>query len=143
MLGMFYSEQLEAQGGFGPLTWSDEMNNLLGTGLTLSPTGELSGTPEYMIPVMFTATVTDGIGGTDDQFFSFQITTPFVCGDANGDEDVNVGDGVYMINYIFKGGPAPSPVEAGDANCDGEANVADAVYVINFVFKGGPGPCCP
>lgn len=30
-----------------------------------------------------------------------------MCGDANGDGDINVGDAVYIINYIFKGGDPP------------------------------------
>ncbi len=64
----------------------------------------------------------------------------WICGDANGDGSVNVGDGVYMINYAFKGGPAPNPVPAGDANCDGYANVGDAVYIIDYALKGGPAP---
>ena len=71
-----------------------------------------------------------------------QGCAPYVFGDANGDSNVNVGDAVYMINYVFKGGPAPDPLEAGDANCDGFPNVADAVYLINYVFKGGPAPGC-
>ena len=29
------------------------------------------------------------------------------CGDVNGDTRVNVGDVVYLINYIFKSGPVP------------------------------------
>ena len=68
-----------------------------------------------------------------------------VCGDTNGDGEPNVGDAVYMIAYVFKGGPAPDPVCAGDANGDGDPNVGDAVYLITYVFKGGPGPvesCC-
>jgi hypothetical protein len=70
----------------------------------------------------------------------------YVCGDANGDEQINVGDAVFLINYIFSGGPAPEPYEAGDANCDGNINVGDAVYLIAYVFRGGPPPvedCCP
>ena len=65
-----------------------------------------------------------------------------IRGDANGDRTVNVGDGVYIINYIFKGGPAPVPPAAGDANCDGLTNIGDAVFIINFIFKGGPAPYC-
>ncbi len=34
------------------------------------------------------------------------------CGDANGDGSVNVGDAVYIINYVFKSGPAPNCVVA-------------------------------
>jgi hypothetical protein len=66
----------------------------------------------------------------------------FNCGDANSDGDVNVADAVMLINYIFKGGPAPESLEASDANGDGGVDVADAVYLINFVFSGGPPPIC-
>ncbi|MCK5125730.1 MAG: hypothetical protein KAR42_05700 [candidate division Zixibacteria bacterium] len=72
----------------------------------------------------------------------FIIVPAYVCGDANGDETVNVGDAVFIINYAFKGGPAPEPVESGDANGDGQSNVGDAVYIINYAFKGGPEPDC-
>jgi len=64
-------------------------------------------------------------------------------GDANGDLDINVGDAVMLITYIFKGGPAPVPLESGDSNCDGTENIGDAVHLINFIFKGGPPPGCP
>jgi N-acetylneuraminic acid mutarotase len=69
----------------------------------------------------------------------------YVCGDANGDRTVNVGDAVCLINFVFKGGAAPVPLCAGNANGDGDVNVGDAVYLINHVFKGGPAPsvnCC-
>jgi len=68
-----------------------------------------------------------------------------VCGDANGDSTVNVGDAVYIISYVFKGGPAPEPICAGNANGDGDVNVGDAVWLISYVFKGGLPPvegCC-
>ena len=67
----------------------------------------------------------------------------YTCGDANGDHAINVGDAVFVINYIFKGGMTPSPIAAGDGNCDHAVNVGDAVYTINYIFKGGPAPCCP
>lgn len=68
-----------------------------------------------------------------------------LCGDANGDGLVDVGDVVYLINYIFKSGPAPDPLEAGDANGDRAVDVGDASFLINYVFKGGPEPsgCVP
>ena len=64
-------------------------------------------------------------------------------GDVNGDEVINSADVVYLINYLFKGGPPPEPLEAGDVNCDGIINSADVVYLINYLFKGGPPPCKP
>jgi hypothetical protein len=68
---------------------------------------------------------------------------PFVDGDANGDSDVNVGDVAFLINNIFKSGPAPDPIVAGDANCDGDVNAGDPVFLIGYIFKYGPEPGCP
>ncbi len=39
-------------------------------------------------------------------------------GDANGDGSIDVGDAVFLINYIFKSGSAPNPSFIGDANGD-------------------------
>lgn len=68
-----------------------------------------------------------------------------IAGDANDDGTVNIGDAVFTINYIFKGGPPPPCLPEGDANCDMSINIADSVYLINYIFKGGPEPvadCC-
>jgi hypothetical protein len=65
-----------------------------------------------------------------------------VCGDMNNDGLPNVGDAVFLINFIFKGGPAPAYPECSDVNNDGLTNVGDAVYMINFIFKGGLQPNC-
>lgn len=63
-------------------------------------------------------------------------------GDANNDSKVNVTDVIYLINYLFKGGPVPQLImEAGDAKCDGNTNITDVIYIINYLFKGGPAPC--
>ncbi|MFH1336743.1 MAG: hypothetical protein ABII96_09525, partial [Candidatus Zixiibacteriota bacterium] len=35
---------------------------------------------------------------------------PIKCGDVNNDGVVDVGDVVYMINYLYRGGPAPVPL---------------------------------
>ncbi|MCK5126392.1 MAG: dockerin type I repeat-containing protein [candidate division Zixibacteria bacterium] len=61
-------------------------------------------------------------------------------GDANSDGIINAADAVYLINYIFKSGPAPDPIELGDANNDSRINVGDAVFLINYIFRNGPAP---
>ncbi len=63
------------------------------------------------------------------------------CGDANSDGSINIGDAVFLINYVFNGGPAPSPLTLGDANDDGGVNIGDAVYLITYIFSGGAAPC--
>jgi hypothetical protein len=69
-----------------------------------------------------------------------------LCGDDNNDGQVTISDVVYLINYLFRGGPPPIPdVCCGDANGDGQATISDAVYMINYLFRGGPPPvddCC-
>lgn len=66
-----------------------------------------------------------------------------VCGDANNDALANITDAVYLIQYIFNGGPTPVPLLAGDVNCDGIVNITDAVYMIQYIFSGGNTPCDP
>ena len=46
----------------------------------------------------------------DDSFYALQgyvHTAAFVHGDVNADGNIDVVDVVYLINYLFKGGPAP------------------------------------
>jgi hypothetical protein len=68
------------------------------------------------------------------------VVQSFVRGDANGDGEITPSDAVYLINYLFIGGPAPVPLEAGDANSDGVVSSADIVYLINYLFSNGPPP---
>ena len=72
---------------------------------------------------------------------AFGVGCNYICGDANGDGVINSADVVYLINYLFKGGPLSDPLGTGDVNCDGIINSADVVYLINYLFKGGPPPC--
>jgi len=77
------------------------------------------------------------------EIWSNQTWTYFsgILGDANGDKKVTVSDVIYLINFLFKSGPAPNPYQVGDVNCDGYLTVSDVVYLINYLFKGGPAPC--
>jgi len=64
-----------------------------------------------------------------------------ICGDADANGVVNISDAVYLISYIFAGGPAPSPLAAGDVDCNAVANISDAVSLISYIFAGGSPPC--
>jgi len=65
----------------------------------------------------------------------------YICGDANYSLDVDIDDVVYLIAYIFSGGPAPDPLESGDCNCAGGCDIDDVVYLIAYIFSGGYAPC--
>jgi hypothetical protein len=80
----------------------------------------------------------------------------FYRGDVNASDTLelpalDVSDLVYLINWLYKGGPAPQPF-ADQADVDGQpvpkdavcpqnnVNAGDVVYLINYVWKGGPPP---
>jgi len=64
-------------------------------------------------------------------------------GDANGDGEIDLGDVLYIVSYLYKGGPAPFPLEVGDADCDGDIDLGDLLYLVSYLYKGGPAPGCP
>jgi len=66
-----------------------------------------------------------------------------VCGDADSSSDVDIDDAVYLISFIFSGGPSPDPILTGDANCSGDVDVDDVVYLIAYILGGGNPPCDP
>ena len=69
------------------------------------------------------------------------IVCTYLCGDANRDQQMDIGDVVYLINYLFREGFEPLPIEAGDCNRDQNVDVSDVVYLINYLYKGGTPPC--
>lgn len=69
--------------------------------------------------------------------------SPFVCGDASGNGVVNALDVTFIINSLYKGGPAPNPAASADVNHSGTVNALDVTYLINFLYKEGAAPNCP
>jgi hypothetical protein len=73
---------------------------------------------------------------------SWDVTFYKNCGDVNGDGKLDSNDTEFLIDYLFRGGPAPVPLWVGDINEDGTVNVGDVVYLINYFYRGGPKPAC-
>jgi len=63
------------------------------------------------------------------------------CGDADGSGAVDIDDAVFLITYIFGGGPAPDPLAVGDSDCSGAIDIDDVVVLIEYIFAGGNPPC--
>jgi hypothetical protein len=63
-------------------------------------------------------------------------------GDFNGDLELNVGDCMYLIYYLFRFGPPPPCLNEADINVDCMVDLADIVWMINYIFKNGPAPEC-
>ena len=68
---------------------------------------------------------------------------PFIRGNCNGDDRVNIADGIWIINEIFQNGPAGTCLIACDANDDSAVDVADATFIIMYRFMSGPVPAAP
>lgn len=65
----------------------------------------------------------------------------YICGDIDDNGRVDIGDAVFLVNYIFAGGAAPDPLASGDVDCTARVDITDAVYIISYIFGGGPSPC--
>ena len=89
--------------------------------------------------------VWDNVGNeaSDESDAPFTVwTPPQIRGDVNMDYVVNSSDIIYLVNFVFKGGPAPrGGVAVADNNCDTNISNADIILMINFVFKAGPELC--
>ena len=73
------------------------------------------------------------------------VPPPCLCGDADGGGDVNIGDAVYLILYIFANGQSPmcsgSPnLYPGDANGSGDITIGDAIFLVKYIFANGEAP---
>ena len=81
-----------------------------------------------------------------DDFSVFVYTCLTSCGDVNADGEVNIGDVVYLVSYLYKNGVPPEcdPVtDCGDVNRDGVVDVGDVLYLVNYLYRDGPAPGAP
>jgi len=96
--------------------------------------------------VYYWRVATDG-GGPWSRAFALYVSN-FICGDIDNSSDstVDISDLVYLVDYMFTGGPPPPVVEA--ANVDGlssggtPVDISDLVYLVEYMFSGGPAPVC-
>lgn len=75
------------------------------------------------------------------------VSIPGCCllrGDVAEPKDVMVlvNDIVWLVDYLFKGGLAPTCLEEGDCAVplDGAILVNDIVWLVDYLFKGGAAP---
>jgi len=70
-------------------------------------------------------------------------SVPFIRGDANGSGNLNIADAIYILGYLFGGGPEPACLDAADADDDGKVRINDVIYLLGFLFAESPQPPPP
>jgi hypothetical protein len=69
--------------------------------------------------------------------------TRFLRGDANLDGRVDIGDGIRLLDYLFRGGVILTCRDAADYNDSGSVDLGDPVFILNWLFRAGPTPPDP
>ena len=100
--------------------------------------------------------VADFRDAVDEGLFWVWCNEPCACcvimGDVDHDGDgPNIADLVYLVNFMFNGGPPPPCVCPAwyypETDIDGNGSgpdIADLIYLVNYMFNGGPAPApCP
>ncbi|MEW5924218.1 MAG: dockerin type I domain-containing protein [Candidatus Zixiibacteriota bacterium] len=73
---------------------------------------------------------------------AFAVTGAYECGDLNNDDSINILDVTFLINYLYRGGPAPAYPNLADIDGSGLINILDVTALIRFLYKSGPEPVC-
>jgi len=106
-------------------------------------------TLQYILNSNSPTVLANNLSITDpDTTFSYQFKIlETLRGDPNRDGKQSILDVVFLVNFVFKGGPEPFPYTLGNINCDFTSggvdiiNIVDVIAVVNFVFRGGKAPC--
>lgn len=62
-------------------------------------------------------------------------------GDLDHGHSVDIGDLVFLVHYMFDGGPPADPAFVMDINGDCIApDIADLLYLVRYMFSGGAAP---
>ena len=95
--------------------------------------------------------VDDGRDSTDTDsvlitVVPYDVSPSTMSGDVNGDGRIDVADAVFIVNYLFQGGPPSNPPAAMDINGDCFTGLSDLIWLLNYLYRHGPPPqirCLP
>ncbi|MGE3163381.1 MAG: hypothetical protein AB7O52_00595 [Planctomycetota bacterium] len=68
------------------------------------------------------------------------VDVAYLRGDANSDGGIDIADGIWILNFLWQGGPASPCAASQDANGDGMGDTSDAMYIIFYQLLDGPAP---
>ena len=68
---------------------------------------------------------------------------PFVRGDTNLDNSIDLSDSITLLGWLFMGADFGTCPIAGDVNDDSSLNISDVIYALNALFGIGSPPSAP
>ena len=68
---------------------------------------------------------------------------PFKRGDSNGDSEVNIGDAILILSYLFARGDPPPCHKSSDVNDSGVIDLSDSISILLYLFVGNWTPPAP
>lgn len=86
--------------------------------------------PEAKMVTIFA--VTNGV--TTQADLAIQGNGPWK-GFINGDQKRDISDAVFLLNFLFSGGPAPANLAFADVNGSFQIDISDAVALLGFLFS--------
>ncbi len=66
----------------------------------------------------------------------------YICGDANDDGIINIGDFTIYYNYLFDKNDDPINLDAADVDSIRGITLHDAAFFVYSYFGAGPDPYC-
>lgn len=108
----------------------DVLARLVLDGQTLIPAAAL---PEISIGLLARVDATLPGGAVESLF----------RGDCNGDLELDVGDPVMSLFFLFVGNVTPPCIRSCDADASQAVDVSDAVFLLQYIFLRGPAPAPP
>jgi len=95
--------------------------------------------------VLYWRVMAHGGGEWSDISRTFALyVSDFICGDIdnNGSPIIDIADLVYLVEWMFQGGPPPPVMQAADLDGSDNIDISDLVYLVEYMFQGGPAPHC-
>jgi chitodextrinase len=101
----------------------------------------------FMDTTYYYAITTTDSQGIESEFSDVVSATPRqpTRGDVNNNGVIDLGDVIFLVNYLFRTSLEPPIMVAADINNDGTpedpiVDLGDVVYLVNYLFKGGDPP---
>ncbi len=128
-----------AENGFGVIHSVEFGAQEIDQSFALKPDGCRFGLFEVRLPEEATLGLANpGVAECSDE------PPQFLRGDANNDCGVDLADGIFILNALFKGEGPISCRDAGDTNDDTKVDLSDAIFLLNFLFvENTPIPPAP